>query len=354
MKKLITWALAASFVCMLALSACKEHRNVIVGKINNPTSDSLVLYLYNYADQKKAIDTMQIMNGVFKLPYNLVDSSALLVIRMTDKHSNGIGEMYVIPEGGVIHLDTTTFYPSGTPANDKLKAFREKVDDVIKSKVPDLQKMQDVYSLAKDFAVKNAKNTVSVLGLQLCNAAGKDKMDVLNLIEKMSDKVKEMPLVKELKSELQKVEKTSAGKQFVDVKGVDFTKNDKEGKPIKLSDFAGKGQYVIVDFWASWCGPCRHEIKETLIPLYNKYHNKGLAIVGISVGDKKNDHLKAVKSLNIPWPQIYDEKSFGADAYGVTAIPQIMLIAPDGTIVARDLYGKEVFDAVEPLFNAKK
>lgn len=132
---------------------------------------------------------------------------------------------------------------------------------------------------------------------------------------------------------------TSAGKPFIDVLG----KND-DGQPSKLSDFAGRGHYTLVDFWASWCGPCRRAMPG-LKNIYAKYKDKGLQIVGLAVWDKWQEHLDAVKKDELPWPQIFNETE-ATDAYGVTGIPQILLIGPDGKIVARNLHGEESITAL--------
>ena len=114
-----------------------------------------------------------------------------------------------------------------------------------------------------------------------------------------------------------------------------------DGKTIRLSDYVGKGQYVLVDFWASWCGPCREEIPN-LITAYNKYKEQGLIVLGVAVCDKPEATTQAIKELNIPYPQILNSQKIATDLYGIEGIPEIILFAPDGTILKRGLRDEEI------------
>ena len=97
---------------------------------------------------------------------------------------------------------------------------------------------------------------------------------------------------------------------------------------------------MLVDFWASWCGPCRREIAH-LKKVRDAYTDKGLVILGAVVWDKMEDHLQAMKDLEITWPQIFNDKD-ATDLYGIAGIPQLILFDPSGKIVARDLRGEQV------------
>lgn len=127
------------------------------------------------------------------------------------------------------------------------------------------------------------------------------------------------------------LKKTAEGAMFTD-----FTIEQPDGSKVSLSDYVGKGKYVLVDFWASWCGPCRAEIPN-IKELYDKYHSKGLDVLGVAVWDKVEDTQKAIKELGIVWPQIINAQQIPTELYGIQGIPHIILFAPDGTIVARDL-----------------
>ena len=143
--------------------------------------------------------------------------------------------------------------------------------------------------------------------------------------------------LKEAKAYLASLELRRPGLMYTDLVMKDM--NDKE---IKLSQFAGKGNYVFVDFWASWCGPCRAEMPN-VVEAYNKYHSKGLEIVGVSFDQKKDAWTAMVKKLGMEWPQMSDLKGWQCEAgkvYGIRSIPSNILLDKDGKIIAMDLRGE--------------
>lgn len=132
---------------------------------------------------------------------------------------------------------------------------------------------------------------------------------------------------------------TAKGKPFTD-----FTMQAPDGKKVKLSDFSGKGKYVLVDFWASWCGPCRRSMPE-LIEFYNKNKDKGLEIVGVSFDNNEQSWQKAIKALGLPWKQMSDLKGWNSQAaqiYDIRAIPNTLLIDPKGNIVGKGMTHEQI------------
>ncbi|MBR6974619.1 MAG: TlpA family protein disulfide reductase [Bacteroidaceae bacterium] len=155
--------------------------------------------------------------------------------------------------------------------------------------------------------------------------------DLIKLVDE-NEYFKKDEKIQEAKKEWLLQLATGEGKMFKDFEA------EYQGKVTKLSDYVGKGKYVLVDFWASWCGPCRAEIPN-LIKVYNQYKGEKFEVLGVATWDEPKDTEKAIKELKIPYPQIMNAQRAGSDAYGITGIPQIILFGPDGKIVKRNLRG---------------
>ena len=142
-------------------------------------------------------------------------------------------------------------------------------------------------------------------------------------------------------------EKRRPGIQFHEL-----TMNDVNDQEVKLSQWVGKGNYVLVDFWASWCGPCRREMPY-VIAAYEQYQGKGFDVVGVSLDQKKEAWINAIQQMGMRWQQMSDLKGWkcaAVDAYGVTSIPSNILVDPTGKIVAMDLRGKKLLDKLKEIY----
>lgn len=141
-------------------------------------------------------------------------------------------------------------------------------------------------------------------------------------------------------------QRTGIGAQFTD-----FSMPDPKGKMISVSDYVKKNKYTLIDFWASWCGPCRAEMP-TVVKAYDLYHAKGFEVVGVSLDNNKEAWIKAIDQLKMPWPHMSDIKGWGcagAALYNVKGIPANVLIDQQGKIVAKNLRGQDLLDKMAEL-----
>ncbi|WP_448633938.1 peroxiredoxin family protein [Pedobacter panaciterrae] len=168
------------------------------------------------------------------------------------------------------------------------------------------------------------------------------------LMPLLSEKVKRSSFVKQINNALILNAKTAVGQP-----APLFSMADSDGKMISLTDF--KGKYVLIDFWASWCGPCRKE-NPNVVSAYRKYHDKGFEILGVSLDTKKDAWLSAIKADDLTWNHVSDLKGWAnaaAAVYGVKSVPASFLIGPDGKVVAKDLRGEELHKKLESILAGK-
>ena len=163
------------------------------------------------------------------------------------------------------------------------------------------------------------------------------------------------PYLKKMRDEVEEATKPKDGEKtaFIGQQYTDLEMADPDGKMHKISELVGEGKYVLVDFWASWCGPCRAEMPNVL-EAYNKFHDKGFEVVGVSFDQKKEAWVKAIGQLKMPWLQISDLKGWqcaAAPIYKVNSIPDNILIDPQGKIIDRGLRGKPLHSRLEKLLN---
>ncbi|MCD0488979.1 AhpC/TSA family protein [Pedobacter sp. MC2016-14] len=168
------------------------------------------------------------------------------------------------------------------------------------------------------------------------------------LMPLLSKEVRESSFGKQIYARLALDEKTATGK----VAPV-FSMADRDRKTLSLADFRGK--YVLVDFWASWCGPCRKE-NPNVVAAYKKYHDKGFEILGVSLDSNKEPWLKAIATDQLTWHHVSDLKGWKNEAaalYGVSSVPASFLIGPDGKVIAKDLRGEDLHKKLQMIFATK-
>ena len=172
------------------------------------------------------------------------------------------------------------------------------------------------------------------------------------VLASLGDKVREDSFVQQVTRTLAAKKATQAGQQFIDFTVVQDPDNEAEST-VRFSDYVGKGKYVLVDFWASWCGPCKAEIPN-IRAVYDKYAGEDFDVLSVAVWDKPAATAKAAAELGITWNQIVNAQQIPTDLYGIEGIPHVMLVGPDGVILDRDLRGDGIEANVSRYVKAKK
>jgi len=210
---------------------------------------------------------------------------------------------------------------------DRVEAEFEKLDSVMKT---------DVYL---KFLNGNPKSPIAIYVLGNYAGYDIDPAVISPLFDKLSPQVKSTTSGKAFADRIEVAKKTAVGAM-----AMDFTQNDTLDKPVSLHDF--KGKYVLVDFWASWCGPCRAE-NPNVVKAFNQYKDKNFTVLGVSLDQpgKKQAWLDAIHADDLTWTHVSDLQFWNnavAKQYGIRAIPQNLLIDPSGKIIAKNIRGEEL------------
>ncbi|NOX86146.1 MAG: AhpC/TSA family protein [Chlorobi bacterium] len=315
------------------------------------------------------IDSVELKNGTAVIKGNLESPEFYYV---TMKNSRNFMPLFIEPGNIKVTANAQTFSRpkvEGSQSQTVYESFLDKMDEY-DQKASDLgkqyqeakknddealaQKISDEYDKMSgekaddiiDFAIKNNKSIVAPF--VMVNYSYLFELEDLKKVNDTLDaSLSESYYANSLNDRVKILENVQIGKPFVD-----FTLNDPDGNPVALSSIAGKGNYVLVDFWAAWCRPCRAE-NPNVVKNFNKYHDKGFTVFGVSFDKDHDKWVKAIEDDSLTWTQVSDLKYWGSEAgklYGVQSIPHNVLIDPDGIIIAKDLRGEKLGEKLEELY----
>lgn len=357
------------FASALLLAACSEKPGYeITGTVSNADLNGKYVYLYEYGVKDAApIDSALVQNGAFSLkgtqntPVLRSISFAEEVVepvRVAAGENAPFSAIFILENGKLaIALDSTSTV-KGTPENDAQTAFQGEVKNLRK----DMKQIYDDMKSEDENIAKEAENKYEEIDRKITEAVVKyilahnDKQTAAknlydfryNIGEEQQNEIiagadslfKTVPGIGQMIDHLNILKTVAVGNKFVD-----FEMADPKGEMHMLSEYVGNGKNVVlVDFWASWCPPCRKETPH-LVELYKQYKGKGFEIIGVSLDSDAAAWAKGVKDLGITWPQLSDLKGWqnaGAALYGVNSIPHTVLVDKEGVIIAKNLHGEEI------------
>ena len=308
------------------------------------------------------IDSAVVSGGVFQMK-GKTEKNAFLAL--SSEASNWTFPL--INDGEPIEVDFSDYSVDGSDLNEKLSECDIKTDDLYKQYNAFIQELMALPEEEQEAKMPEYEEWYKKLG-ECYLGVVEDNMDNLvpiafiRNVRSLSgpDKFNELlesgapfashPYVLDLKrkideSEAKRKEAEEKKQAIIGQKFLDLEEADPDGNLHKLSEYVGQGKWVLVDFWASWCGPCKAEMPN-VVAAYKKYHAKGFEVVGLSFDREKEPWVKAITEWEMPWIHLSDLKywqTVASDVYNVNSIPDNLLIDPEGTVVARCLRG----DALE-------
>lgn len=339
-------------------SAFAQKSWQIVGTTADIPANTMIYFSEAVNGQLSHIDSVKVQNGAFQFAGTTANPEVRYLNYRLDGRLHW-AEMFV--EEGTIkaHLTPTANSVRGTQDNDIYQNLQDKLapsenrqdelrriasgdnlsEDTINALREEYTRLDnEINVIRKTYMKENIKLPVGIMLFKqysrICNIEEKQQLLAAIPAEYQNDAT-----VKDIAQQLQNEIATAPGKQFTD-----FTMQSPDGKTVSLSDYAGKGKYILVDFWASWCGPCRAAMP-TYIEFYNKNKGKNIDIVGVSFDNNADAWKKAIESLSIPWHHMSDLKGWNCQAgqiYNIRAIPNTLLIDPQGKIVGKGLPLEEI------------
>jgi len=366
--KVFTFIILTSMVSLPQAKAnSADSSYTLTGKVEGLPDGWVWLY---HSQTEKDLDSGRVKNGTFVIKgHSSAPERCLLGIQGKEGKEFRLGFWL---QAGEINLtgkkdSISNAVVSGSPTQDESVRFNEGQKDLEatesqldklydqartknnKSQMDSLEKVfndldQRRRQYVKDYAAKHPSSYVTAYAIYSTFVFNPQPSELRPLYKGLDPAIQSSYFGQQVKISLDAAELTDIGQP-----APAFVQNDPNGKPISLASF--KGKYVLLDFWASWCGPCRAE-NPNVVAAYQKYSTKGFTILGVSLDNNKDKWLAAVKKDQLAWTQVSDLQGWQnkvADLYGVKGIPMNYLLDKEGKIIAKSLRGEDLEKKLEEL-----
>ncbi|MGL4992896.1 MAG: thioredoxin-like domain-containing protein [Bacteroidales bacterium] len=368
MKKILIMGAAA-----LSIASCNNNTKgyLIEGTTSNKALEGkMVLLQVQEGRELLSMDTAFVENGKFTFKGEQA-TAAYYFISAENGENIGVPSTQFILENSkyTVSLDSITEV-SGSELNNKFRAYastnrelsskQNAIRDKFSAMVQDQTITADIENqlkgefekidaekieLAKSFVNTNLNNIAGAnIFAQIARMLPLEEQE--SIINSATGEFLTQKPIDQIKENIAILKRSAVGQPFVDIRMA-----TPEGDTLAISDLVGKHKVIMIDFWATWCGPCRAEMPR-LVELYKNYNKKGLEIIGVSLDRDEASWKNYIKSNKLEWKHISDLQfwnSAGAKAYGVNSIPHIVLLDEKGTIISRGLHGQELIDKVTEL-----
>ncbi len=361
MKKLLTAAVAA-----LVLYSCGggTPSYTITGKVAQPELEGKQVLLSKIENNDMvAFDTAVVTKGAYEFKGS-VSQPEMYVIKIDKGEAQAPNLIWFVAENAklLVTSDSLGNKVTGSPLNDAFQEYKDKSRAIAK-KQGELRGLYQARSQANTMTpelldsltaesdklmTEGQELTTAFVKANINNVAGQSQLqsllslpveDLKAIIASADSTAMKTQAIQDMTARIAAIENVAVGKPFIDLR-----MPGPDGKEIALSDHAGKGKYVLIDFWASWCGPCRQEMPN-VVKAYDKYKKKGFEIVGVSLDREHDAWVKGIADLKMTWPQMSDVKFWNSEAvkaYALNGIPHTILLDKDGIIIAKDLRGEDL------------